>query len=160
MQGRKPMNDCRTCELGKRRDANNAPLWDSIYRTQYWDVVHCNSTSLLGWLILVARQHIASVDEMSEEEAVELGRLIRQVSIILKELTGCIKTYVVQFAEAPGHQHVHFHIVPRMPNQLEEHKGPGIFKHLGVSEKERVSEPAMNEIALEIRQSLNQNIRS
>src|SRR5688572_7534615 len=109
------MTDCHTCELTKQRDSGDAPLWDNIYRTQYWDVVHCNRTSLLGWLILVARRHIAAVDELSEEEAVELGKLIRQVSTILKQLTGCVKTYVVQFAEAPGHQHVHFHIMPRMP---------------------------------------------
>jgi diadenosine tetraphosphate (Ap4A) HIT family hydrolase len=148
------MADCLTCELTNRRDANTAPLWDSIYRTQYWDVVHCNSTSLLGWLILVARRHIAAVDEMSEEEAVELGKLIRQVSATLKQLLGCTKTYVVQFAEAPGHQHVHFHIVPRMPNQLDEHQGLGIFKNLGVSEAERVSEAAMNDMALKVRLNL------
>ena len=148
------MIECATCELVQRRDAGDAPLWDHIYRTPYWDVVHCNNTSLAGWLILVTRRHIAAVDEMTEEEAVELGRLIRQVSVILKEVTGCIKTYVVQFAEAPGHRHVHFHITPRMPDQREEHKGPGIFKHLGVSEEERVSEATMNEIALKIRRSL------
>jgi diadenosine tetraphosphate (Ap4A) HIT family hydrolase len=148
------MTACHTCELTNRRDANNAPLWDNIYRTKYWDIVHCNNTSLLGWLILVARQHITAIDELSEEEAIELGKLIRQVSIILKELTGCAKTYVVQFAEAPGHQHVHFHIVPRIFNQLEEHKGIGIFKHMGVSDEERVSEIAMNDLALKVRYNL------
>lgn len=147
-------NGCHTCELIKRRDADQAPLWDSIYRTEGWDVVHCNNTSLLGWMVIVARRHIAAVDEMTEAEAVELGRLIRQVSIILKELTGCTKTYVIQFAEAPGHQHVHFHLVPRMPDQPKEHNGPGIFVNLGVSPESRVGEGVMDEFGLKMRDRL------
>ncbi|MCQ3930887.1 MAG: HIT family protein [Chloroflexi bacterium] len=148
------MTSCHTCELVERRNVGDAPLWDSIFRTPYWDVVHCNSTSLLGWLILVQRRHIAAIEELSEAEAIELGKLIRHVSIVVTELTGCIKTYVVQFAEAPGHNHVHFHIIPRMPNQLDEHRGPGVFKQLGVLEAERVSETAMNELAQKVRRYL------
>lgn len=147
-------NRCYSCERVNRRDIREAPLWDSIYRTQYWEVFHCESTSLFGWLILNARRHIAAIDEMTEEEAIELGKLMRQVSIILKDTTGCAKTYVAQFAEAPGHQHVHFHIIPRMADQSEEHKGPGIFKQLGVPEEKRVSETAMNELATKVRRYL------
>jgi diadenosine tetraphosphate (Ap4A) HIT family hydrolase len=147
------MHDCHTCELVRRRDAGNAPMWDSIHRTPYWDVVHAYNTALPGWLCLVARRHIAAIDELTAEEAIEMGQLIRQISLALKEITGCVKTYVVQFAEAPGHQHVHFHIVPRMRDQPEDHKGPDIFKYLGVPEDDRISEAVMNQIALEVRRS-------
>ena len=114
------INRCHTCELVARRDAGEAPLWDAIYRSQYWDVVHSYNTSLPGWLVLVARRHMAAIDEMNDEEAVELGRLIRHVSLALKEATGCVKTYVIQFAEAADHPHVHFHVVPRMADQPED----------------------------------------
>ena len=110
------MQNCKTYELISRRDANIAPLWDRIYRTQFWDVVHNYQTSLPGWLVLVVRRHIGSIDELTHEEAVELGILLRQVSLALKETTGCVKTYVIQFAEMAEHQHVHFHIIPRMAN--------------------------------------------
>jgi len=148
------VTDCVTCELIARRDAGNAPLWDSIHRTAYWDVVHSFNTSLLGWLVLVSRRHIAAVDEMTETEAIELGKLIRQVSIILKEEVGCAKTYVVQFAEAEGHPHVHFHIIPRMPDQADEFRGPRIFQRLGVPDEARVSEAAMNDLAERVRRKL------
>jgi diadenosine tetraphosphate (Ap4A) HIT family hydrolase len=148
------MIDCHTCELTVERDGGNAPLWDSIYRSEYWDVVHAYNTSLLGWLVLVARRHVAAIDELSEAEAVEMGKLVRQLSIILKAQVGCTKTYVIQFAEAPRHQHVHFHIVPRMADQPDDHKGPHIFKYLGVPDEERVSEAAMNDLALKIRRNL------
>lgn len=148
------MTSCYTCELTRRRDAGDAPLWDSIHRTQYWDVVHAYNSALPGWLVLVARRHMAAIDEMTEDEAIELGKLIRQVSVVLKVVTDCCKTYVIQFAEAPQHPHVHFHIVPRMPDQPEDHRGPNIFKYLGVSDEERVSEAAMDKIALDVRSRL------
>jgi diadenosine tetraphosphate (Ap4A) HIT family hydrolase len=148
------MIDCHTCELTQQRDKGTAPLWDSIYRTQYWDVVHAFNTVLPGWLVLVARRHVAAVDELTEAEAVEMGKLVRRVSLILKEQVGCIKTYVIQFAEAPRHHHVHFHVVPRMADQPDDHKGPNIFKYLGVTDEKRVSETDMNKLATEVRRRL------
>ncbi len=148
------MEGCYTCELVKRRDADNAPLWDSIYRTDYWDVVHSYNTALYGWLVLIARRHIAAIDEMTEQEAIELGPLIRQISTILKGITGCTKTYVMQFAEHPEHPHVHFHIVPRLADLPEDRRSIHIFRYLDVPIEERVSEAAMNQLAEEVRRRL------
>ena len=148
------MKYCKTCELVARRDAGIAPLWDCIYRTRFWDVVHSYNTALPGWLVLVARRHIEAIDELTEEEAAELGVLLQRVSLALKEVTGCLKTYVIQFAEMAEHPHVHFHVVPRMANQPENRRGAQIFGYLGVSEEERVSEEAMNEIAAKVQKIL------
>jgi diadenosine tetraphosphate (Ap4A) HIT family hydrolase len=148
------MDACKSCELIARRDAGAAPLWDSIHRTPYWDVAHSYNTSLPGWLVLVTRRHISAVDEMTEAEAVELGLLIRATSAALKEVTGCLKTYVIQLAEEREHPHVHFHIIPRMPDLPEERKSVRIFGYLGVSEEKRVSEEAMNRIGLKVREIL------
>lgn len=148
------MKTCKTCELVARRNRGNAPFWDSIFRTSLWDVAHCYETALPAWLVLVARRHIASLDELTDPEAVELGRLIHDISSVLKEVTGCTKTYVLQFAESPEHQHVHFHIIPRMADLAEDHRSVQIFKYLGVPEEEHVSEEAMNAIASKIRERL------
>ena len=147
-------DNCLTCELVARRDAGEAPLWDSIHRTPYWDIVHSYNTSLPGWLVLISRRHITAIDEMTEAEALELGSLIRQVSLALKAVTGCQKTYVIQFAEAAEHPHVHFHIVPRMADQPADRKGPQIFGYLGVPDDKRVSEARMNEIGAAVREVL------
>jgi diadenosine tetraphosphate (Ap4A) HIT family hydrolase len=148
------MKYCKTCELIVRRDSHIAPLWDCIHRTQFWDVVHSYNTALPGWLVLVVRRHIEAVDKLTDEEAVELGILLRQVSLALKEITGCVKTYVIQFAEMAEHPHVHFHIVPRMANQPENRRGTEIFGYLNVSEEQRVSEESMNEIAVKVQKIL------
>jgi diadenosine tetraphosphate (Ap4A) HIT family hydrolase len=144
------MNHCYTCELIARRDEGKAPLWDCIYRTRYWDVVHSYNTALPGWLVLVIRRHIEAIDEMTEDEAIELGILMRRVSVALREITGCVKTYVVQFAEMAEHPHVHFHVVPRMADQPEERRSTKIFGYLGVPIEERVSSDEMNEIAIKV----------
>jgi diadenosine tetraphosphate (Ap4A) HIT family hydrolase len=145
---------CITCELIAARDAGTAPLWDCIHRTQFWDVVHSYNTALPGWLVLVARRHVEAIDELTEVEAGELGVLLRRVSIALKETTGCVKTCVVQFAEAAGHPHVHFHVVPRMVDQPEERRSTKIFDYLGVPEERRVSEDEMTKIAVQVRRAL------
>ena len=145
---------CITCEMIAARDAGAAPLWDCIHRAQFWDVVHSYNTALPGWLVLVVRRHIESIDELSEAEAVELGVLLRRVSIALKDITGCVKTYVVQFAEAAGHPHVHFHVVPRMADQPDERRSTRVFGYLDVPEEERVSEEQMTEIAVQVQRAL------
>lgn len=145
---------CLTCDLVRRRDAGAAPLWDSIHRTDHWDLVHSYNTALPGWLVLVARRHVAAIDELTDEEAAELGVLLRRVSAALRDVTGCAKTYVVQFAEQAEHPHVHFHVIPRMPDQRAERRGPGVFGYLGVADAERVSEERMNGIAAAVRSLL------
>ena len=145
---------CKTCELIARRNAGIAPLWDHIHRTPYWDVVHSYNTALPGWLVLVVRRHIEAIDELTEEEAIELGKLLQRVSLAIKQIIGCLKTYVIQFAEMAEHPHVHFHVVPRMPDQPQNRRATEVFKYLGVSDKERVNEEVMNEIALKVQQFL------
>ena len=145
---------CVSCELVAKRDMGNAPIWDSILRTPFWDVVHCNDTALLGWTVLVTHRHIGAIDELTQAEALELGTLLRKVSLALKKIVHCSKTYVIQMAEAEGHHHVHFHVIPRMANLSEEYRSVNIFKLLGVSEKERVSEESMNDFALQMRRFL------
>lgn len=145
---------CKTCELTVRRRLGKAPLWDSIYQTNFWDVAHAFNTSLPGWLVLVLQRHIETLDELTDQEAVELGSLIRRVSLSLKTVVGCVKTYVIQFAEHEDHPHVHFHIVPRMANQPADRQSTQVFAYLGVSQEESVSEDQMNEISERIRKHL------
>ena len=145
---------CLTCDLVHRRDRGEAPPWDNIVRTAHWDIVHSYNTSLPGWLVLVARRHVAAIDELTDEEAAELGVLLRRVSAALRQVTGCVKTYAVQFAEQAEHPHVHFHVIPRMAAQPADRRGPRVFAYLGVPAEEQVSEEQMNAIAVEVRRLL------
>lgn len=149
------MTDCYTCTLTQQRDAGKAPLWDNIFRTAYWDLAHSYNTALPGWLVLVTRRHVATIAELNAAEAAELGSLLQRTSQALKEVTGCVKTYVVQFADHPQHPHVHFHIVPRPADQPADKRGLQIMSELGKSAEERVPETQMNKISEQIRQILS-----
>ena len=144
------MGTRKTCELVANRDEGKAPFWDSFHRTPYWDVVHNNNTTLPGWLVLVARRHITAIDELTDEEAAELGTLVRRTSVALKEVTGCVKTYVIQFAEHPNHPHVHFHVIPRMADIPAERRSTKVFGYAPASAEEQVSETVMNDIAAQV----------
>ncbi|MDX1415514.1 MAG: HIT family protein [Candidatus Promineifilaceae bacterium] len=149
-------NPCQSCELVARRDAGEAPLWDHIFRAQYWDVVHSYNTSIPGWIVLVARQHHAAIAELSDEEAAEYGLLQQRVSRALAQVTGCVKTYVMQFAEHPLHPHVHFHVVPRMADQPPQRRSAGMLNFLGVPQEERLSDAEMNEIGAQLQRLLSE----
>ena len=141
------MSECRTCDLVKRRDEGGAPPWDRIRRTPNWDIVHAFGTSIEGWVVLVVRRHITAVADMTADEAAELGPLVKEVSRAVQAVVDCDKTYVVQFAEHQDHPHVHVHVIPRARDLSHDHRGPGVFSLLGVSEDVAVSDARMNEIA-------------
>ena len=148
------MTECMSCQLMRRRDAGEAPPWDSIFRSEYWDLAHAYNTSVLGWMVLIARRHIEALDELTVAEAADLGALIREASLALKRQTDCRKTYVMQFAESADHPHVHFHIVPRMAQQAPDDIAYRVMRHLGVPLRDRCAEAEMNRLALAMRAQL------
>jgi diadenosine tetraphosphate (Ap4A) HIT family hydrolase len=53
-------------------------------------------------------------------------------------------------AEAEGFSHVHFHVVPRMPDQPIELRGPRIFSALGVPPEQAVTADGTDRLAAAI----------
>ena len=142
------VDDCLTCTMTKARSGPSAPPWDNIVRTDHWDVVHSYNASIEGWLVLVARNHRDAIADLTDAEAAELGPLTRAVSVALRDITGCVKTYVAQFAENPDHRHVHFHVIAIAPDNPAELRGPRVF---GALKGEPVPEPARNQLASDLR---------
>jgi diadenosine tetraphosphate (Ap4A) HIT family hydrolase len=62
----------------------------------------------------------------------------------------CDKTYVVQFGEAEGFEHLHFHVVPRPRDLPGEHRGPGVFHYLRQPQEQWLSEDDRAEVAAKI----------
>lgn len=123
-------------------------------RTPSWDIVHAYGTALEGWTVLVARRHITAVADLTDDEASELGPLVKLVSQALHETVECEKTYVVQFAEHSDHPHVHVHVIPRSVGLPEAQRGPGIFELLDVDEHRCIPETRMNEVAANLQSRL------
>jgi diadenosine tetraphosphate (Ap4A) HIT family hydrolase len=126
---------CRQESLGA-----DAPPRERIAMTRHWRVAHGISSALEDWLVVLPRRHITSVDELTDEESGEFGKLLRSVAVALRDELGdrCAKTYVMQFSEAEGFHHLHFHVVPRSVDLPEEHRGPRVIHFLQRPEDEWV----------------------
>ena len=131
------------------------PAREQVVVTDHWRVAHAFDTSLPGWLVVLPHEHVASLSELSEPAALELGPLLSGLSRALERVTGCTKAYVLFLAEAEGFSHVHLHVVPRMPDQPPEERGPRIFSRLGRPETERVPAAEMDALAGRIAAALS-----
>jgi diadenosine tetraphosphate (Ap4A) HIT family hydrolase len=130
------------------------PVREDVVHTGHWRVAHAFNSTLPGWLVLLPTRHVTSFAQLSPEAAGELGGLVRRLSIALEAVTGCVKTYLMQFSEAEGFSHLHLHLVPRSADQPEAARGPRSFVHLTDDRTRWLSENARDAIALSIRSAL------
>ncbi len=72
---------------------------------------HPAPSPIAGWTIVDLVRHAATLDELSPEEAGALGVLVAQAAAAIRAATSCERVYVLAFAEAA--RHVHVHLVPR-----------------------------------------------
>ena len=144
---------CYSCEGNAR--VGSLPPREEIVVDDYWRVAHAFGCKLPGWLVVVPRRHVVALDELAVEEMAGLGPLLRSLTSALRTVTGCEKTYVSLYAEAVGYAHVHFHVVPRMPDFTREQRGPrSIDAFLGATD-DAVPDEEMDRLALELRAALD-----
>jgi diadenosine tetraphosphate (Ap4A) HIT family hydrolase len=145
------VDGCYSCDLELDDDLRS---WQRVVVTDHWRATHAFNTSLPGWLVVAPRRHVLSLADLEPDEAATLGPLLAVLTRALQQTTGCLKTYVMLFAEAEGYEHLHFHVVPRQPDQPETERGPQIFARLGRPEAERVPETERNRLTADIREAL------
>ncbi len=144
MTGR-PQPGCFSCEQDRRDDL---PPRERVWVTEHWRVAHAFDSALPGWLVVLPRRHAVAIAELRPEEAAQLGLMLIDVSRALAVVTGCLKTYVLQLAEAEGFAHVHFHVVPRAAGLPDDVRGPRVFSLIGRPVGERVAEDEQDRLAL------------
>ena len=130
------------------------PPREDIVRTDHWRVAHAFNSTLPGWLVLLPTRHVASFTELTPQAADELGGLVRRLGTALEKVTGCVKTYLMQFSEAEGFSHLHLHLVPRLPDHPETARGPRVFTYLSDDQAQWLPETERDAIALSVRAAL------
>lgn len=120
---------CQSCRAIRGEiSLTNAPR---ILETPLWIVEHGHPTEILGWLVLVLNRHCPAIHDLTADELVAFGDVLGRVSHALHAVLGTEKEYVVQFAEAEGHAHVHFHVIARLPDWPDARKGIRVFSANG-----------------------------
>jgi histidine triad (HIT) family protein len=74
----------------------------------------------LGHTLVIPKEPARTLDELSDEAAAALGRVLPRICRALKRVTGSAAYNVLQNNEALAHQavfHVHFHIIPKPDEQ-------------------------------------------
>jgi diadenosine tetraphosphate (Ap4A) HIT family hydrolase len=127
---------------------------DDVVHTGHWRVAHAFNSTLPGWLVLLPTRHVTSFTQVTAEAADELGGLVTRLSAALETVTGCVKTYLMQFSEAEGFSHLHLHLVPRMPNHPEDALGPKVFAYLAEDQARWLPTTERDNIALAVRAAL------
>ncbi len=81
-----------------------------IHESSHWLVEHCVGPLGVGTLLVKAKRHVTRVSELTEEEAAELGPLLRQTAATVDRLLTPEQVYTWLFSHA-GAQPVHIHYV-------------------------------------------------
>ncbi|MGH7612133.1 MAG: HIT family protein [Candidatus Dormibacteria bacterium] len=140
---------CYSCGQNAKLDAARPD--QAIWVESGWVVAHSFNSALLGWLVVLPLRHVESFHELSPDEAKALGDLLKRASAALIAVLGCAKTYAAMFAEAPGFEHLHVHIVPRAKDLPEELQACGIFDYLKRPESEWIRQREREGLAVALR---------
>lgn len=144
--------NCSACQsIQKRISLTNAPR---ILETPLWIIEHVHPTSVKGWLVMVLNRHCSALHQLTAEEWAEFSQLMLLLCKALHEILNTEKEYVVQFAEGEGFNHVHFHVIARLPDWPLSLKGPRVFSALGNKVENPLSSKMLTPLALEIREYL------
>jgi len=120
---------CQSCRAIRGEiSLTNAPR---ILETPHWIVEHGHPTEIPGWLVVVLNRHCPAIHGLTAEELVAFSAVLGRVTRAPHAVLGAEKEYVMQFAEAEGHAHVHFHVIARLPDWPDTLKGIRVFSANG-----------------------------
>ena len=124
------VNDCIACSLS----AGDLPLpGGRIFRTDSWLVEHCIGPLGLGTLIVKPERHVTAVADLSEQEARELGPLLRSVSSVARRLVDADQVYNCLWSHAGGSPvHIHYVVQPVTRDQMTRFGSHGPTLQVGM----------------------------
>ena len=115
--------DCYACRL---TEGAEPLLGGRIYATEHWVVEHCTGPLGAGTLIVKPFRHCIHVGDLTVEEAVEIGPLLRRVSQAIRALTQADQVYVCLWSHQRWQPtHIHFVVQPAWNEWSDKYGRPG-----------------------------------
>src|SRR2546429_5810021 len=117
--------DAEGCEICHREAADTEPPGGWVLRTAWWSACVAPGFEVPGWLFLELRRHAEGPMGLADDEASELGILVRLLSEAMQRVTGGERIYL----QAYGELFPHFHVLlsPRLPGAPPQLRGPSLF---------------------------------
>jgi diadenosine tetraphosphate (Ap4A) HIT family hydrolase len=131
------MDGCLSCDLADGR----IPLPGGvIHETPGWLVEHTVGPLNVGTLIVKPKRHVTRVSELTDEEAAELGPLLRRSAAVVDELVAPEQVYTCLWSHAGGTPvHIHYVVQPATRELMDRHSDYG--PHLQVAMFDAAMEP-------------------
>ena len=120
------MNKCQVCE--KHKTGEGLP-GGTIFENENIFIAHFPKTdepAHFGHIILEMRRHITSLSDLTEQEALDVGKFTRLISKALHEVLNAEHVYSLRIGDVTPH--LHFHFVPRYKDAPKDSWGPWHFK--------------------------------
>lgn len=113
------MADCMACGLA---DGTLPLAGGRIHETVHWIVEHCVGPLGPGTLIVKPRRHVTSVAALTDDEAAELGPLLRASSSVAEKLVEAAQVYNCLWSHAGGIPvHIHYVVQPITAELMDRH---------------------------------------
>ena len=129
---------CFACDLAAGRVSLPG---GRLHETEHWLVEHCVGPLGVGTLIVKPRSHVVHVSELSDEEASELGPLLRRTAAVVTKLSKPDQVYVCLWSHKGGVPvHIHFVIQPVTTEQRNRHGG-GAYLQAAMFEADEMPPP-------------------
>ena len=117
---------CLACDLTSgRRELPGG----RVHETEHWVVEHCVGPLGVGTLLVKPRRHVVSVGELTHDESIEMGPLLRRAGAIVDEIVAPEQVYVGLWSHAGRRRvHVHYVVQPATTAAIENAGtyGPGL----------------------------------
>jgi diadenosine tetraphosphate (Ap4A) HIT family hydrolase len=136
------MDGCLSCDLAD----GCIPLPGGvIHETPCWLVEHTVGPLNVGTLIVKPKRHVTRVSELTEEEAAELGPLLRRSAAVVDELVAPEQVYTCLWSHAGGTPvHIHYLVQPATRELMDRYSDYG--PHLQVTMFDADVLPAKDEV--------------
>jgi diadenosine tetraphosphate (Ap4A) HIT family hydrolase len=133
------VDGCLACDL----TAGRRPLpGGCIHRTEHWLVEHCVGPLGLGTLIVKPQRHVTAVADLNDDEAAELGPLLRRASQVAADLVGAAQTYNCLWSHAGGIRvHIHYVVQPVTAEQMAAHDAYGPALQVAMFDHDEIPSP-------------------
>ena len=134
------MDGCLACDLSEGRRPLPGGLID---KTERWRVEHTVGPLGIGTLIVKPKSHVVRVADLTEEEAMELGPLLRRTAALVTQLVEPEQVYVTLWSHAdavPGH--IHWVIQPVTRADMGEFDDYGPTLQVKMFERAQIPDPS------------------
>ena len=97
----------------------------SLYEDDLWCVRPAEPAGVPGWMMMIAKRHVAGPAHFDDREAAAFGPALRHFERVLEQVTGALRIYTAAMGES--HPHFHAHMVPRTATMPRDAKAWSVF---------------------------------